>query len=96
MRGFIHEVDDKHDQYVHVADKRDIDALAKHCGDLRSVGAGNGKEWKHCMSADSFTIQKWCDIRGVTWREFHNNSELRDRFIDDPDNRAFRIWEGKL
>ena len=96
MRGFIHEVDEKHDQYVHVADKRDIDALAQHCADLRAVGAGNGKDDKLCMQADSFTIQAWCDRVGVTWRQFWNNPELINRFIADPDNAAFRIWEGKL
>lgn len=96
MRGFIHEVDDKHERYVHVADKADVDAVAKHCADMRAIGAGNGKVDKLAMTADAFTIQAWCDRKGVTWAQFFNTPELAKRFIEDPDNRAFRVWEGRL
>lgn len=96
MKGFIHEVDAKHEQYIHTADKGDLDILAKHCSDLRAIGAGNGKDEKLAMSCDGFTIQAWCDKKGVTWRNFFNNPELQNRFIEDPDNAAFRVWQGKL
>lgn len=96
MRGFIHEVDDKHERYVHVADKADIDEVAKHCADLRAIGAGSGKDDKLAMHADGYTIMEWCNKVGVTWRQFWNNPELPKRFIEDPDNAAFRVWTGKL
>ena len=96
MRGWIQEVDAKNEQIVHSADKRDLDALAEHCAALRSVGATGSKDNKLVMHADAFTIQAWCDVRGVSWAKFWNDNELLTRFIDDPDNAAFRVWDGRL
>lgn len=78
------------------ADKRDLDALAKHCADLRSVGAGNGKGDKLCMSVDGWVINDWCVKKGITFAEFMRDQSLQTRFVEDPDNAAFRVWEGRL
>lgn len=78
------------------ADKRDLDALAKHCADMRAIGAGNGKDDKLCMSVDGWVINDWCVKHGVTFADFMRDRRMQTRFIEDPDNAAFRIWEGKL
>lgn len=99
MRGWVHEVDDKHERFVHAVDKADLDILAAHCAELRADGAGNGKDEKLAMRADGFTIMAWCDKVGVTWQKFWTGSdhkELQERFIQDPDNAAFRVWGGRL
>lgn len=77
-------------------DKRDLDALARHCADLRAVGAGNGKDDKLCMSVDGWVINDWCVKKGVTFAEFMRDQKLQTRFVEDPDNAAFRVWEGRL
>lgn len=97
MGYFIAEHDDP-DKLVMAttADKRDLDALAKHCADLRAVGAGNGKNDKLAMRADGWTINDWCVKRGITFAEFMRDKKLQTRFIEDPDNAGFRVWEGRL
>jgi hypothetical protein len=49
------------------------------------------------MSADAFTIQQWCDRAGVTWAQFFQRQDTRTkRFINDPDNAAFRVHTGRI
>jgi hypothetical protein len=90
-----HDDDDKLIAVTSV-DKADLDALAKHCADMRAAGEGNGKDDKLAMRADTFTITAWCERKGVTWKQFFRTPELIDRFIMDPDNAAFRVWQGRL
>lgn len=92
---------DNHDDadklvYAATANKADIDALAQHCADLRSVGAGNGREDKLCMRADGYTIESWCIRKGVTFAAFMRDQKLQKQFVEDPDNAAFRVWGGRL
>lgn len=98
MRGWdIFKKDAKHDVLLHAVDKRDLDTIAKHCADLRATGQVSTPDGdKLCMSADGFTIQAWCDAKGITWKEFFRDQKLQTRFIEDPDNAAFRVWTGRL
>lgn len=77
-------------------DKRDLQALADYCAAQRSMGGGNGKDDKLAMSVDGWVINDWCVKRGITFAEFMRDRKIQTRFIEDPDNAAFRIWQGKL
>lgn len=96
MRFRFEEVDADTDVAIHEADASGLRALADHCGDLRNSGQGNGKDEKLAMRADAFTILAWCNARGVTWAEFFRDRVLQTRFIEDPDNAAFRVWTGRV
>ena len=97
MRGFIEYTNEHDGTLYHAADKRDLDLIADHCKALRSIGATKNTQgdW-HCMTADAFTIQKWCDVRGITFREFFQDPKHGEHFINDPDNAAFRVHEGRI
>lgn len=77
-------------------DKRTLQAQAEHCKALRSAGVGNGKDEKLAMSVDGWVINDWCVKKGITFAEFMRDRKLQTRFIEDPDNAAFRVWEGRL
>jgi hypothetical protein len=97
MRGFI-DYENEHDGVLrHAVEKADLDTLAAHCKALQSVGATKNTQgdW-HVMSADAFTIQAWCDRAGVTWAQFFRDKTLQNRFINDPDNSAFRVHTGRI
>lgn len=99
MRAWIDEYDNDHDVVIHAAQKSDLDILADHCKALHNAGAGNGKDEKLAMRADGWTIMDWCNRKGVSWQQFWSGSDakqLQERFIEDPDNAAFRVWKGKL
>jgi hypothetical protein len=96
--GWLIENHDDADKMVlaTTADKRDLDALADHCAAMRAIGAGNGKDDKLAMTVDGWVINDWCVKKGITFAEFMRDRKIQTRFIEDPDNAAFRIWEGKL
>lgn len=96
MSGFF--IDQHDDTFVMATtiDKRVLDAQADACKALRNSGAGNGKDEKLCMSADTWVVNDWCVKRGVTFATFMRDKALQERFIQDPDNAAFRVWEGRL
>ena len=48
------------------------------------------------MTADGFTIMQWCNKWGIPYHRFWNDNDIVNRFLDDPDNKVFRIWEGKV
>lgn len=77
-------------------DKRVLQAQAEHCKALRSAGFGNGKDDKLAMSVDGWVINDWCVKKGVTFAEFMRDQKLQTRFVEDPDNAAFRVWEGRV
>ena len=96
--GFFIDNHDDADKLVMATtiDKRALDAQAEHCKALRNSGAGNGKDDKLCMSVDPWVVNDWCVKRGMTFAEFMRDRKMQNRFIEDPDNAAFRVWEGKL
>ena len=97
MRGFIDYENEREGTLYHAVDKADLDALADHCKALRSIGATTNTQgdW-HAMSADPFTIQKWCDIKGITWTDFFRDPKHATHFVNDPDNAAFRVHQGRI
>lgn len=95
MRAWIEELDDDHDVYFHAVDKSQIQAVADSCAALRDAGM-TGKEDKLVMSCDGFTIMEWCNRHGITWDQFFRDSEITNRFLDDPANAPFRIWKGRV
>ena len=48
------------------------------------------------MSVDGWVINDWCVKQGIAFAEFMRDQKLQTRFVEDPANAAFRIWEGKL
>ena len=96
--GFLIENHDDADKMVlaTTADKRDLDLLADHCAAMRAIGAGNRKDEKLAMTVDGWVINDWCVRKGITFAEFMRDQKLQTRFAEDPENAAFRIWQGKL
>jgi len=97
MRGFIDYANEHDGTLYHAVDKADLDTVAEHCKALRSIGATTNTQgdW-HAMTADAFTIQKWCDLKGITWADFFRDPKLAERFVNDPDNAAFRVHTGRI
>lgn len=96
--GFLIENHDDADKLIFAAtaDRRDIQAVADHCAAQRSAGVGSGRDDKLVMTVDGWVINDWCVKRGITFAEFMRDERLQTRFCEDPDNAAFRIWQGKL
>lgn len=96
MRGRIIEVDTDHDAYVHEVDRDQIQIVADHCQAMRSAGQVGSKDDRLAMTCDGFTIMQWCDNNGIEWGRFWRDQDIQTRFLNDPANKAFRIWEGRV
>lgn len=96
MDARLERIDDTTEVVIHTVDARQVKAVMDNAAALRSVGHGNGSDMKLCMSVDGFVIQAWCDKHGVSWTDFMNDPDMTKRFVEDPDNAAFRIWEGRV
>lgn len=96
--GFFIDAHDDADTFVMAAtvDVRTLQAQAEHCKAMRDAGLGNRKDEKLAMSVDPWVINDWCVKRGITFAEFMRDQKLQTKFVDDPANAAFRVWEGKL
>jgi hypothetical protein len=97
MEVWIDPIDDQHEAYVTAVDKSELDIVAAHCGALKSSGQTKTPDgdWM-VMSAHPWTIVHWCNINGVSFKQFMREPKLMDRFINDPDNAAFRVHGGRV
>jgi hypothetical protein len=96
MKAWIEEIDATKEAHVHAVDKADLDIVAEHCQALRNAGLTGTKDDKLAMRCDGFTVMEWCNRKGIAWKEFWRDTRIQTRFIEDPDNAAFRVWTGKL
>jgi hypothetical protein len=82
---------------VNATDKADVDLVAAHCAALRSAGAVQNKDGdKLAASVPGWVINDWCTRKGITFRQFMQDRVIQDRFLMDPDNAAFRVWQGRI
>ncbi len=97
MRVWIDPIDDQHDAYVTAVDKSELDTVAAHCQALKASGQTKTPDgdWM-VMSAHGWTIVEWCNRKGATFAQFMRDKSLQDRFINDPDNAAFRVHGGRV
>lgn len=95
MKAWIQDVDKDNVAFVHSTAGEDLDTLIAHCKDL-SEHQKQGSDMKLAASVDGAVIMDWCNKRGVGWDVFFRDPALQTRFLDDPDNKAFRVWQGRI
>lgn len=81
---------------ITAANKADVDYVADHCAALRAAGIVGSKDERLAMTAPTWVVNDWCTRKGINFRTFMNDRKLQERFVNDPDNKAFRVWEGRL
>lgn len=94
MKGWIEAVGDDAIAFVHGVSGRDLDTLIGYC---KEKGEGKASDdMRHVMRVDEAVVMDWCNKRGVTFADLMRDQSLMNRFLDDPDNGAFRIWRGRV
>lgn len=73
-----------------------VNAVKEHCAALRSAGVTGSNEMRYAATVPGWVILDWCNRKGVEWGRFMRDEALQSLFLDDPDNSAFRIWQGKI
>lgn len=96
MRAWVEEIDDAKEAHIHAVDRQDLEIIKEHCAALHNAGLTGTKDDKLVMSCDGFTIMDWCNRKGIKWGHFWRDKKAQLRFLEDPDNAAFRVWKGKI
>ena len=96
MKASIHNIDATKDAYVYEAQVSDIKAVADFAKDRANCGLIGDPDFKHAASVPAFIIHKYCDDRGMQWREFMNDQKLINQFLDSEYCKPFRIWQGRI
>lgn len=96
MKFDIHTVGDDALAGVHEITTAELQAFKDRAAALRNGGHTVSKEFKLAASVPAFVVYDWCNKRGISHEEFMRNPKLADAFLNDPDNKAFRIWEGRV
>lgn len=66
------------------------------CKELHNIGMHGSKDVKHVASVPVVVVEHYCNVNGITLREFSQNPEHKRRFLNDPAFADFRIWPGKV
>lgn len=79
--------------------KADVEPVLDYVKDQHSMygkQAGKNKEgdFYHAARVPTVVIQAWLNVRGLTMADF--KGEVIDRFLNDSENAAFRIWQGRV
>ena len=76
----------------------DLRALADHCAAIRSTGQNKiiGKDMSHVASVPVWLVKAFCNNKGITWAQFMRNGEFDEEFLNMPETKAFRTWEGRI
>lgn len=96
MKSDVISVDEDHLAFVNEITHAELQAYKDRAAALRNGGHKVSKEFKLAASVPAFVVYDWCNKRGITHDEFMRNPKLADAFLNDPDNKAFRIWEGRV
>lgn len=70
--------------------------VSDHCQRLRSSGLTGDKDMRVLAHVPGFMIEKWCNDHGITFAAFMRDNEIQTKMLNDPDMKAFRVYEGRV
>ena len=75
---------------------QDCTAISEHCKEQRAIGNVGSGDLKHAAKIPEVIVQAYCNLKGITFREFIINKVHVRALLNDPAYADFRIWEGKV
>jgi hypothetical protein len=62
----------------------------------RRMGAVGSNEMRHAAHFPAVAVERYCNLRGITFEEFMASDVHVKAMMADPDLAGFRVWEGKV
>lgn len=75
---------------------QDCTAIVDHVKALRNEGYHGSKDMRLAASVPFVVVEKYCNDKGITFREFSQDESHKVAFLNDPNYRNLRVWEGKV
>lgn len=86
----------EHDGKIFIAQTQDCTAIAEHAKRLHNEGHHGSSEMRHAATIPDVILEKYMNDHNVTYAELMSNPEHFRRICNDPDNKMFRIWPGRI
>lgn len=84
------------DDRIFIAQTQDCTPIAERAKSLHNAGQFGSSDMKHAATIPDVILEKYMNEHRVSYQELMNNPEHFRRICNDPDNKMFRIWPGKL
>lgn len=92
---YLHFHDDKFTHEIRKDVSPTLDWVKEqHLDKGSSAGKSKSGEWYHAARVDEVVILAWLNARGLKWSDF--KGDIVDNFLNDPENKAFRVWQGSV
>jgi hypothetical protein len=75
---------------------QDCDPILDHVAHLRREGLTGSSDMRLAASVPYAVVEKYCNDSGITFREFSGSETHKIAFLNNPDYRALRVWEGRV
>jgi hypothetical protein len=75
---------------------QDCTDIAEFCKEQRAKGATGSGEMKHAACIPEVMVVAYCNVKGITFREFLTDKHHVKALLSDPTLADFRIWEGQV
>lgn len=84
------------DGKVFIAQTQDCTAIAERAKRLHNEGRHGSSDFKHAATIPDVILERYMNEHNVTYAELMGNPEHFRRICNDPDNKMFRIWPGRI
>lgn len=86
----------EHDGKIFIAQTQDCTPIAERAKALHNAGEFGSSEMRHAATIPDVILEKYMNEHRVSYAELMSNPEHFRRICNDPDNKMFRIWPGRL
>jgi hypothetical protein len=86
----------EYDGKVVIAQTQDCTPIVERCKQLHNEGYHGSSDFKHAATIPDVILEKYMNEHNVTYAELMSNPEHFRRILNDPDNKVFRIWPGRV
>ena len=75
---------------------QDCTEIAEFCKEQRAMGEVGGSEMKHAACIPEVMVVAYCNVKGITFRDFLTDRSHIKAMLSDPTLKDFRIWQGNV
>lgn len=81
---------------MHTLRTQDCTPIAERAYAMHKEGMHGSKELKLAASIPNVIIERYMNERGLSFAEVIGDDAHMRRICNDPDNKMFRIWPGRI
>ena len=79
-----------------VGRSQDCTAIVEMAHQQRVAGNVGSSDMKFAGRIPDVEVEKYCNTYGVSYAEFIGNPVHVKAWLNNPDNKHYRIWEGRV